>query len=57
MMQLVARIALYPDPLVAQALTASTYLSEIPDVARWADEQSYLKGDALAQAGMLCSIV
>lgn len=48
--QLVARIALYPDPLLAQVLTASTYWSEIPDAARWADEHSYLKGDALAQA-------
>ena len=48
--QMVARIALYPDPLLAQVLTASTYWSEIPDAARWADEHSYLKGDALAQA-------
>jgi hypothetical protein len=48
--QLVARIALYPDPLLAQVLTASTYWSEIPEAAAWADEHSYLKGDALAQA-------
>jgi hypothetical protein len=48
--QLVARIALYPDPLLAQVLTASTYWSEIPDAARWADEHGYLKGDTLAQA-------
>jgi Protein of unknown function (DUF3300) len=48
--QLVARIALYPDPLLAQVLTASTYWSEIPQAAAWADEHSYLKGDALAQA-------
>ncbi|HTF65392.1 MAG TPA: DUF3300 domain-containing protein [Edaphobacter sp.] len=47
---LVARIALYPDPLLAQVLTASTYWSEIPEAAAWADEHSYLKGDALAQA-------
>jgi hypothetical protein len=48
--QLVARIALYPDPLLAQILTASTYWSEIPAAAAWADEHSYLKGDALARA-------
>ena len=48
--QLVARIALYPDPLLAQILTASTYWSEIPEAASWADQHSYLKGDALAQA-------
>src|SRR5580658_8090426 len=34
--QLVGRIALYPDPLLAQVMTASTYWGEIPDAARWA---------------------
>jgi hypothetical protein len=29
--QLVSRVALYPDPLLAQVPTASTYLSEIPE--------------------------
>jgi hypothetical protein len=48
--QLVARIALYPDPLLAQILTASTYWNEIPEAAPWADQHSYLKGDALAAA-------
>jgi hypothetical protein len=48
--QLVARIALYPDPLLANVLTASTYWTEIPEAAAWADQHSYLKGDALAQA-------
>jgi Protein of unknown function (DUF3300) len=48
--QLVARIALYPDPLLANVLTASTYWTEIPAAAAWADQHSYLKGDALAQA-------
>jgi hypothetical protein len=46
----VQRIALYPDPLLAQVLTASTYWNEIPDAAAWADQHSYLKGDALAHA-------
>jgi hypothetical protein len=48
--QLVARIALYPDSLLAQVLTAATYWLQIPDAARWADEHSYLTKDALAQA-------
>lgn len=48
--QLVSRIALYPDPLLAQVLTASTYWDEIPEAATWADQHSYLKGDALAAA-------
>ena len=33
--QLVAPIALYPDPLVAQILAASTYPSEIVEAWRW----------------------
>lgn len=48
--QLVSRIALYPDPLLAQVLTASTYWTEIPEAAAWADDHSYLKGDALSRA-------
>jgi Protein of unknown function (DUF3300) len=48
--QLVARIALYPDPLLAQVMTASTYWNEIPDAAAWADQHSYLTADELAQA-------
>src|SRR5580700_8213752 len=31
--QLVQRIALYPDPLLAQVLTASTFWDQIPDAA------------------------
>jgi hypothetical protein len=48
--QLVQPIALYPDPLLAQVLTASTYSNEIPAAAAWANEHSYLSGDALANA-------
>lgn len=48
--RLVKRIALYPDPLLAQVLTASTYWTEIPAAAQWADEHSYLTGEALADA-------
>ncbi|MCU1323961.1 MAG: hypothetical protein JWM43_3610 [Acidobacteriaceae bacterium] len=48
--QLVTRIALYPDPLLAQVLTASTYSNQIFEAATWADQHSYLKGDALVHA-------
>jgi uncharacterized protein DUF3300 len=48
--QLVSRIALYPDPLVAQILAGATYPDQIPDAARWADQHHYLTGQALANA-------
>jgi hypothetical protein len=48
--QLAQPIALYPDGLLAQVLTASTYSQEIPAAAGWANAHAYLKGDALAQA-------
>jgi len=48
--QLVQRIALYPDPLLAQVLTASTFWNEIPDAATWAQQHSFMTGDPLAQA-------
>jgi hypothetical protein len=46
---LVSRIALYPDPLLAQVLAAATYPDDIPDAARWADQHHYVTGDALAR--------
>jgi hypothetical protein len=48
--QLVATIALYPDPLLAQVLTGATFSNEIPDADGWARAHSYLTGDALARA-------
>ncbi len=48
--QLVGRIALYPDGLLAQVLTASTYFNEIPDAANWANQHGYFHGDQLAAA-------
>jgi hypothetical protein len=48
--QLVQRIALYPDPLLAQILTASTFPDQIPDADIWAQQHSNLFGDALSQA-------
>ena len=47
---LVSRIALYPDPLLAQILAASSYWNQIPEAAAWANAHSNLKGDALAEA-------
>jgi len=47
---LVQRIALYPDSLLAQVLTASTYWDQIPEAAGWANQHSYLQGPNLAQA-------
>jgi uncharacterized protein DUF3300 len=48
--QLVGPIALYPDGLLAQVLTGSTFYPQIPDAAGWANQHSYLKGPALANA-------
>jgi len=48
--QLVARVALYPDSLLAQVLAAATFPDQIPDAARWADQHHYLTGQALADA-------
>ena len=47
--RLVSRIALYPDPLLAQVLAAATFPDQIPDAARWADQHHYITGDALAR--------
>jgi hypothetical protein len=48
--QLVARVALYPDPLLGQVLTASTFTDQIQPAAQWADQHHYLTGQALANA-------
>ena len=48
--QLVQRIALYPDPLLAQILTASSVWEQIPDAATWAGQHAYLHDQALAGA-------
>jgi hypothetical protein len=48
--RLVSRIALYPDPLLAQVLAAATFPDQIPEAARWADEHHYLSGPDLANA-------
>jgi hypothetical protein len=48
--RVVSRIALYPDPLLAQVMAAATYSDQIPQAASWADQHHYLTGDALAAA-------
>src|ERR1700730_1825689 len=48
--QMVSRVALYPDSLIAQILAGATYPDQIPDAAKWADEHHYLTGQALANA-------
>src|SRR3954463_16512614 len=45
--QLVAPIALYPDPLLAEVLMASTYPLEIVEAERWMKAHQGLKGDKL----------
>ena len=47
---LVARVALYPDPLLAQVMAAATFAEQIAAAAQWADQHRNLKGDALVQA-------
>jgi hypothetical protein len=48
--QLVAPIALYPDSLVAQILSAATFPAQIVEADRWVQAHPDLKDDALAQA-------
>src|SRR6201984_2762303 len=47
---LVAPIALYPDPLLAQAVAASTYPLEIIQLRQWLEKNKGLKDKALADA-------
>ncbi len=46
--QLVAPIALYPDNLVAQVLTASTYPAQVADADQWRQLQGYAPLDRIA---------
>ena len=47
---LVAPIALYPDPLLSQALVASTYPLELVQLQQWLAQHKDLKDKALAGA-------
>jgi uncharacterized membrane protein YgcG len=48
--QLVAPIALYPDPLLAQVLMASTYPLQVVQADRWVQSNPKVTGDALTEA-------
>src|SRR5262245_54741660 len=48
--QLLAPIALHPDPLISQILMASTYPLEVALADRWTKQNTSLKGDALTKA-------
>lgn len=48
--QLVAPIALYPDPLLTQILMASTYPLEVVEAARWSRDNPSVTGQALESA-------
>src|SRR5215475_6574904 len=48
--QLVAPIALYPDPLLAEVLMASAYPLDIVQAERWLKGHKNLKGDQLKAA-------
>ena len=47
---LVAPIALYPDPLLSQVLVASTYPLEIVEAQQWLTQNRGLQGQALMDA-------
>src|SRR5882762_9753367 len=47
---LAAPIALYPDPLLAQTLAASTYPLEVIQLQQWLANNKHLKGQALVDS-------
>jgi len=47
---LVAPIALYPDPLLGQILVASTYPLEVVEASQWLERNKNLSGQALLDA-------
>lgn len=48
--RMVSRIALYPDPLLAQTLAAATFPDQISDASYWADEHRGMTGNELADS-------
>lgn len=48
--QMLAPIALFPDPLLSQVLMAATYPSEVAEAAEWALANRGLEGDAAVRA-------
>ncbi|MDP8980261.1 MAG: DUF3300 domain-containing protein [Acidobacteriota bacterium] len=47
---LVSKIALYPDPLLAQIFAAASFPDQIQDAASWANQNRNLRGNELADA-------
>src|ERR1039458_10264332 len=47
---LVAPIALYPDPLLSQVLVASTYPLEVVEAQQWLQRNGSLRGQQLTEA-------
>jgi hypothetical protein len=47
--ELVAPIALYPDPLVGQILAAATYPAQVLEASQWIQQHQGLTGEALAK--------
>jgi uncharacterized membrane protein YgcG len=48
--QMLAPVALYPDPLLSQVLMAAGYPLEVVEAARWSKANPALKGDAAVAA-------
>jgi Protein of unknown function (DUF3300) len=48
--QMLAPIALYPDPLLSQVLMAATYPLEVVEAARWSRAHAGLQGDEAVSA-------
>jgi len=48
--QMLAPVALYPDPLLSQLLMAATYPLEVAEAARWSRANPGLQGDAAVRA-------
>jgi len=46
--RMVSRVALYPDPLLAQTLAAATFPDQIQDASYWADDHHNVTGNELA---------
>lgn len=48
--QMLAPIALYPDPLLSQILMAATYPPEVAQAAEWSRSNPHLRGDPAVRA-------
>lgn len=50
--QMLAPVALYPDPLLSQLLMAATYPLEVSEAARWSRSNPGLQGDDAVRAAL-----